>query len=368
MRFSLLRVWCVLLRGGNSGAEPAPRRGGGRAAERGGEHTRHRQQRTAAHTAQSVQHSQTRLAVRSSPRRHDGDHTDAATATRQQPRSQTTPAVTAATIDCREVRMSRQERRGARGAAPRPVRRGCRVESPSPVIGVMQHRVDEDERHYECVRANRQAEWQKERTGARAERPLISSCAVSSGSTQIQSTQPMSARNNQTGDGKKAHVHNAQCKHEHEHEAEAATAAEQKHSEATSASASHSHSHSHAGSAKGQPCDYCSSVVAHARVQKLADREAKRDAAAKAAANNTTRSASTSAAAASCDTDSEEEEEEEDEEDKLILPAQRITLPLISPALRQALLGLFVLGALQVVRNIARAVMDERRARGSAAL
>lgn len=164
----------------------------------------------------------------------------------------------------------------------------------------------------------------------------------------------MSARNNNHTAAAATHVHSAECKHEHEAEKDG----QQKTADAAA-------SHSHSGSAKGQPCDYCSSVVAHSRVQKLADREAKRDAAAKAHATGSASAASASAAdASSCD----DSDSDEDEEDKLILPSQRISLPMISPMLRQALLGLFVLGTLRVVRNIARAVLEERRARAPAML
>jgi len=107
------------------------------------------------------------------------------------------------------------------------------------------------------------------------------------------------------------------------------------------------HSHAHApvapssssSAAAPLPCDYCSSIKAHSQAQKRAQREEQRQ----------------QRQVAELTEDAAEEEEEElddDEQAKLILPGQRISLPLMSPWVRQAVWGAFALVALKVVRDI----------------
>jgi hypothetical protein len=108
------------------------------------------------------------------------------------------------------------------------------------------------------------------------------------------------------------------------------------------------HSHAHAAVAPSSsssaaaplPCDYCSSIKAHSQAQKRAQREEQRQ--------------QRQAADLTADAEEEEEEEEldDDEQAKLILPGQRISLPLMSPWVRQAVWGAFALVALKVVRDI----------------
>jgi len=130
------------------------------------------------------------------------------------------------------------------------------------------------------------------------------------------------------------------CSHSHAHESSS--------NDDGSASVSGGHSHSGGADAAGSskaPCDFCSSLQAHSQVKKQAQRaearqrqEAQRD--------------GTDGEEEQLVNDDDEEEEEEDERARLVLPAQRISLPLMSPRIKQAVLAAFAIAALKVLRDV----------------
>jgi hypothetical protein len=171
------------------------------------------------------------------------------------------------------------------------------------------------------------------------------------------------------------HQHGAECQHdddgecEHEHGAAAAAAANATAAEsspvASSASgttAAHTHSHTHGGnssSLSSQPCDYCSSIKAHGKAQKAATREEARRLAERRIANHAEAKASERMGGRPLAPPPDDwSDEEEDDEYKLVLPAQRISLPAVSTRIKQIIGGVFVLLVLRVVRGI---VLERRR-------
>ena len=128
------------------------------------------------------------------------------------------------------------------------------------------------------------------------------------------------------------HGEDGECNHQHGHEEKAQQQAHQEEeSKGDDDNAAPAHSHSN----KSQPCDYCSSIVAHARAHKLAASRA-----------------GVSVGVDEADEEESEEEEEEDEQDKLVLPAQRILVPLMGPTARRVVLAVFTFVTLKVLRNI----------------
>jgi hypothetical protein len=113
----------------------------------------------------------------------------------------------------------------------------------------------------------------------------------------------------------------------------------------SSSSSATSGAHSHAAS---QPCDHCSSIAALSLARRLDAREA-------------ARLTSVDAASASSErtwVDDEEESEDEDERDRLVLPEQRILMPMMSPRIKQVLFSAFAILVCAVMRGVWR---DSRR-------